>query len=449
MDEVKPGLRLLLPSVALIVVTTMIPSELRHPSLHYIAFSYDPQDFRNNILLYMPLGMALGGSSLARALLYGLCLSTTAELLQIGYIDRVPSPLDVFSNTCGAVAGYLAARLILRATGYNPRSLRIPRPVAAAAMAVAILGAVALVRHHPVSDFSNWSPDAHLTLGQEPGVNYAWNGSVSELQIYPFAMAPGTIHSLACAAPPFGGLLPSVDLTRPYGRSLLSREEEGALYQALVKQNRLTLLVCLNSHDLATPDMARIVTYSRDQSQRNFTLGQLGDTLIFRLRTPSTGPNGHDPALHSSPVLTANHAEFVAAVYDGRISRLYVDGQLAAQEDLGARQPHLPDRLFSWLPQPLPKREIELGIVEALLSGLLAAGALGFFGVPHTWLLRAIAGIAAGAVIGGIVWTFGVSEAQTGMRILLESVASGLTIAVSMQPAPVPVAQSDRRLTPV
>ncbi len=101
-----------------------------------------PPDFLNNILLYIPLGIALSGSSLLRTFLFGLFLSTAAEVLQLGYVDRSPSFADITSNTCGALVGYLVALLWLRATGFDPKSLRIPRAVAAAGIPAAILGVI-------------------------------------------------------------------------------------------------------------------------------------------------------------------------------------------------------------------------------------------------------------------------------------------------------------------
>ncbi len=395
----------------------MIPAGLRHLSLQSIAYTYDPTDVVNNILLYLPLGIALGGSSLLRAFVYGFSLSTLAELLQIGYVDRIPSPYDIVSNTLGAVLGYLAARAILRATGHNLGSLPVPRPVAAIAMAVGVLGAIGLVYRPPISDFSNWNADAHLTATPP-------NGSVSELQIYPFALTTSQVHDLACGPAtslPSGGLLPVSD--------------DRLIYDTLSRENRLSLLVCMNSRDIEPDRMTRIVTYAVNR-ERNFTLAQMGDSLTFLLRTPSSGPNGRASAARSGPVITANRDLFVAAIYDGRVSRLYVDGQLAAQADLGARRPHLPGRVLSWLPQPLPVREIELGGAEALLSGLLAAGILGFFGVPRRRWLLLLTGIAAGGVIGAIVWVVGVSAPHLGLRILVESIVAGLTIAVSVEPTP-------------
>src|ERR1700677_3079675 len=73
-------IRLLVPSIALIVVATMIPVGLRHPSLRYIDNQFEGPDFLNNIIMYVPLGIALSGSTLLRTFFFGLCLSTAAEV---------------------------------------------------------------------------------------------------------------------------------------------------------------------------------------------------------------------------------------------------------------------------------------------------------------------------------------------------------------------------------
>lgn len=404
-------LRLLLPSIAVIVITTMVPAGLRHFSLHSIVVSFDPTDFSNNILLYMPLGLALGATSLLRATFCGLALSTLAETLQISYVDRMPSPIDVTSNTLGTVVGYLVAKAIQR-LHHDPTSLPIPRWLAVVSIVVGILGAIGLIYHPPVSDFSNWEPDANLVVGSSLA-------SVSELQIYPWVLTDVQIHGLSCAGQavlPAGGLLPTSD--------------QRSIYDVLTRQNRLTIVACLKSSEIG-PRITRIVTFGRDH-ERNFTLAQMNDALVFLVRTPASGPNGWASAAHSGPVLEANREVLAVAEYDGRFSRLFVDGHLAGHADLGERRPHLPGRVLGWLPQPVPVREIELGAAEAVLAGLLSLGILGTFGVPHDPWLRAMTGVAAGVVVGGIVWVFGVSAPRLGMRILLESIAAGLTIAVSV-----------------
>jgi hypothetical protein len=429
----------LAPAIALIVAATMIPIRLRHPSLSYIQDSYDGTDFLNNLILYLPLGIAVGGTSVVRALLFGLCLSTCAEVLQLGYVDRIPSFLDIASNTCGAVLGYLIARLLLR-TAHDPRSVRLYRPLAVLAIPIAILGTLALLHHPPPSDFSNWGPDFHLAVGNELTGDRPWSGTISELAIYPFAMSPSQINDLAdkasmkwpTAAVMVGPMQPTA-LTTGFGRPLLSGPEDVTLYHTLVSRSQLTLLVRMQTNNLEQTGPARIVTYSLDPENRNFTLGQIRDTLTFRLRTPASGLNGMNPALYTGTVLSLNHPSLVAAVYDGRVSRLYVDGKLVGEMNLSAQRPRLPRRSMHWLPGSLPVREIELGGAEILASGLFAIGIFALCGVPGGTLSRFLLGGAAGGAIGAIVWVFGVSDPGLGARILLECVAAGLVVSASVE----------------
>jgi hypothetical protein len=426
----------LAPAIALIVAATMIPTGLRHPSLSYIQDIFESTDFVNNLILYMPLGIALGGTSLTRAFLLGLCLSTCAEALQLGYVDRVPSFLDIASNTCGSVIGYLVAKILLR-MAHDPRSLRLYRPVAVAAIPIAILGTLGLLHHPPASDFSNWSPAFHLATGNELTGDRPWSGTISELAIYPFAMSPAQVSDLTRQTPELPGAaivgpMQPTALAR-FGRPLLSSQEELALYKELVSTSQLTLVVRMRTNNLEQIGPARIVTYSLNPVSRNFTLGQIGNTLTFRLRTPGSGLNGSGPALYTGPVLSLGHSCLVAAVYDGRISRLYVDGRPVAQVDLGAQRPRLPRRGMHWLPGSLPVREIELGGAEILLSGLFTIGIFALCGVPGRPLSRFLLGGVAGGAIGAIVWVFGVSEPGLGTRILLECVAAGLVISASVE----------------
>ena len=273
----------------------MVPVGLRHPSLAYIRDVIDPVDFVNNLILYMPLGIALGGTSILRAFLFGLGLSTCAEALQLGYVDRIPSFLDIASNTAGAVIGYVIASLIRR-TGHDPRSVRLYRPVAITAIPLAILGTFMLLHRSPPSDFSNWSSGFHLAAGNELTGDRPWSGTISELAIYPFAMPPSQISEVADKSSPqwpttgavVGPMRPTA-LMKGGGFRLLSQQEDLSLYQTLVKRSQLTLLVRMQTNNLEQTGPARIVTYSLDPLSRNFTLGQIGNTLTFRLRTPSSG----------------------------------------------------------------------------------------------------------------------------------------------------------------
>jgi hypothetical protein len=418
----------------------MIPVGFRHPSLRFIDNEFQTADFINNIILYMPLGIALSGTSLLRALLFGLFLATGAEAWQLGCLDRIPSLMDVAGNTLGSVVGYLVAAILVRVTGHDPKALRISRPLAAATIPIAIVGTILLVHHRTVSDLSDWSPRFHLAIGNELTGDRPWAGSVSRLAIYPFAMSSTQVNNLARpgvgptpAEPPIVDLTPPADSATLNAHPLLPRQEELRLYETLVSRNQFTLVVAMRPSSLDQTGPARIVTYSQDAFNRNFTLGQINKALTFRLRTPASGPNGVDPALYTGSVLSAGHTSLVAAVYDGRVSRLYVDGKPAAQADLGARRPRIGRHVTSWLPGSLPVREIELGGAEMLLAGLFSLGVFAFTGVPRPLSMRLLVGAAAGIAIGGATWLFGISEARLGMRILFECAAAGLVIAASVQ----------------
>jgi len=438
----KPPLlriRLLAPSIALIVAATMIPTGLRYPSLSHIQDLFNTADFVNNLILYMPLGIALSDSSVLRAFLFGLLISTCAEVLQLGYVDRIPSFLDIASNTAGALIGYLGGRFFLD-RAYRPRSLKLYRAIGVAAIPLSILGTLSLIHEPPKADFSDWNPAFHLAVGNELTGDRPWSGTISKLAIYPFSMSPSQLKDLDRQSPvnvpseaPVVGPMGAVELAGRSGRPLLSGEEEHGFFDTLVDRSQLTLVVWMQPDNLEQSGPARIITYSQNPSGRNFTLGQIGNTLTFRLRTPASGLNGMNPALYTGPVLALNKTSFVAAVYDGRTSRLYVDGKQVAQADLATRRPRLPNRILPWLPNSLPIREIELCGAEILLSGLLAIGIFSWSGVPqHRWV-RYFIGAAAGVVIAAIVWVFAVSSPKLGFRILVECVGAGLVISASIE----------------
>ncbi|WP_372845978.1 LamG-like jellyroll fold domain-containing protein [Pontiella sp.] len=107
------------------------------------------------------------------------------------------------------------------------------------------------------------------------------------------------------------------------GRQLRSRlRETGCL--------TLAARIATDSMDQFGP--ARIITFSRNTLCRNFTLGQEGDALVFRLRTSSTDPNAVDPHLQVPGIFTSATLRDVAVSYDGAKVRLYLDGVLLSQE---------------------------------------------------------------------------------------------------------------------
>jgi hypothetical protein len=71
---------------------------------------------------------------------------------------------------------------------------------------------------------------------------------------------------------------------------------------------------------------ARIVGISKSVWRRNFTLGQEGNGLSFRVRNGLNGPNGDTYALRVSDVVTQEFGH-VVATYDNGVSALFRDAR--------------------------------------------------------------------------------------------------------------------------
>jgi hypothetical protein len=78
---------------------------------------------------------------------------------------------------------------------------------------------------------------------------------------------------------------------------LLPRAVSAKLLDRCRKTGELTVEVSLKAHDVTQKGPARIVSFSRDTSATNFTIGHEGEHLVLRLRTDSHGGNGHQVTL--------------------------------------------------------------------------------------------------------------------------------------------------------
>jgi hypothetical protein len=94
-------------------------------------------DIVANIVLYVPVGLAVGGrASIARTLVVSATLSVVIEIAQIFYVNRTAHLLDVACNVLGAFVG---ARLARRKRPWWPGSIVLNPYVGAAALVTAAL----------------------------------------------------------------------------------------------------------------------------------------------------------------------------------------------------------------------------------------------------------------------------------------------------------------------
>jgi hypothetical protein len=434
-------LRLLPTVLAAILVTTVIPVQLRHPSLSFLDLKIEKADILFNILLYLPLGIALGGAGFARCVLSGFLVSTGAEIWQFCCVNRMPSPVDVVSNTAGTLLGFLLIRLAANVVRWNGRSVLIPRGLAMAAIPVAVLGIVLLTAHREKADFSNWDSSFSLAVGDELTGGRAWQGTMSRLLIYAAALPQEQIEQLgkeqdgrAEGPKPAYQWMPENGEGQMKGRRiLLNGEQAKSLFGKLTAGSDLSVVVWMRPENVTQGGPARIVTYSQDSFSRNFTLGQAGKSLVFRLRTPASGWNGTAPATHTGAVLAAKQDYVVAAVYDGTTSRIYVNGIAVGQTNLAARRPQLPRRVLRRMPPDLPIQDLELNVGEFCIGWLLGFGVMGLG--PRLGSTRRLwwVGTAAGVGAGLVIWALAVSEPLWGLRMVALCTAGALTAMGSVR----------------
>ena len=119
---------------------------------------------------------------------------------------------------------------------------------------------------------------------------------------------------------------------RTVGGAFVAEDADAALLSACKRSNQLTLRAVIQTDGIEQRGPARIVTFSSDPYSRNFTLGQDGDKLIMRLRTPSTGDNGVNPELELCTITPGKPTHIVVTYTPGKLT-CYRDGKEALTTD--------------------------------------------------------------------------------------------------------------------
>jgi len=137
------------------------------------------------------------------------------------------------------------------------------------------------------------------------------------------------------------GLKPSLDLrirakgnTRRTNSSLeiikgtviTSERPPLRLLNALKQSNEITVEVWFKPSNLKQDGPARLVTISKNASERNFTIGQKAANLQSRLRTTRTSKNGM-PAIDSTPIQSEKLTHAVYVRDSSGNASLYVNGK--------------------------------------------------------------------------------------------------------------------------
>jgi VanZ family protein len=381
---------LALLATAIILHASLMPYDFRLD--HAYAFlsgensgAIELRDLLNNIVFYVPLGLALAWLFASRGrrkprlalrtCLCGLVLSSSVEILQT-CLPRSPSASDILMNVCGTLLGWLCFRLTRRAVGSKLDAFFSATQSSHSTSRLVLLVGAYLVLHvlllfllQSRCRIDNWDKEMPLLVGNERTGDRPWRGRIQYFSILKRALPQHEIadfargkrlsgESLVAAfrfdggesfpdetgnAPPLIWTPAPPERRDPSAarltpdRWLATQSPAAFIAEELEETDELTLFASLATDDTAQTGPARIISISESGSRRNLTLGQGGeggDDLIFRLRTPASGQNGSDPAFSFRDVFDGNGFLDLAITYKASVARLFVDGSLHGSIEL-------------------------------------------------------------------------------------------------------------------
>ncbi|MFZ5517360.1 MAG: LamG-like jellyroll fold domain-containing protein [Candidatus Zhuqueibacterota bacterium] len=349
--------------------------------IHSIIGKLSWYDILLNLLMFVPVGSILGvywrldGATMRRAALAGTGLgflsSASIEIAQL-FLPRTFSIFDIFTNSLGAGIGVMLAFSIqkqrlqcwLQTMYFKKTQFYWWLIIVYSSFTTVVLLVPCYFNH-----FGNWNESYQLFIGNEKTMNRPWQGAVQKISIFNKALSTAKIETLYQTDPTLNtpadhaaGLLAEYIFNSApvINRGFLGQDLEllpwrdscihdnsnpailaddrdvfrtakpaSRLTRFLKDANRLSVVIWLKPTTLQQTGPARIISLSEDCDNRNFTLGQSGSMLNFRVRTPLTGNNGNRVSLHSDPVLQTSAIQCVAATYHRGEMRLYHNSRQA------------------------------------------------------------------------------------------------------------------------
>jgi glycopeptide antibiotics resistance protein len=381
--RISKFLILVIFSILAVLIATLYPFNFSLPdsiSKRELVNSFDNNSFFNdqvnNVLLFLPLGFGLTGflqgkkvkliSQIAAVILAGAALSSTVELLQILLPSRAPTPADIFNNTSGAFLGLVgfyiwnsrSFKSILQSIENSKASNSITK-ITLFFTGYIILTFLITIPWQATTSLSGWNSNFPLIVGNERTADRGWSGFISELNITNKAFDKNEVNQVfsqknnfqnlgnsLVASYQFTGEAPYQDKTGKQpdlqwrGESTIQNEKGvllspnhwlqtatpvTSLSESISKTSSFTISTTLTSAKKEQTGPARIISLSNDSYLRNFTLGQQGSDLVFRVRTPLTGANASDVRLEVPDVFNDLKPHQIVITYSKSSLIIYVD----------------------------------------------------------------------------------------------------------------------------
>jgi hypothetical protein len=324
--------------VALLLAAVLSPFAV---SCAPIAWTHELEtlDFVLNVLFFVPVAGLIGPKHRLRAIILGFALSLAIELAQ-RHLFRSPNVWDLLANTLGAGLGtVLPLRRLERALrGISVRTAAVILTIVSLAGAE---GLVWLADQTPNASFDTWT-DMPLVLGCEQDTKPSFQGVIRGLAVYDQALkAPPvgnlsrlnderapvyaidftqqrawlgqaqTEHPLALSPPP--GVEVSQDgLHLREGCWFLDDRSAAHVKARLQATNRLSVALEVKMPPNPEPKRARVFALTQLHSTWNFSVGHLGERLIFWLRLGTIPDAFEDPLGETGLLPVAPGAEGVA-----------------------------------------------------------------------------------------------------------------------------------------
>jgi len=122
----------------------------------------------------------------------------------------------------------------------------------------------------------------------------------------------------------------------PQEGQVLSVSSTEGLCNRLLAGKGFTLEVWAATDNPNQTGPARIVSYSLNPAERNFTLGQSKKKLIMRLRTTATNLNGTNPHVEVDNVFSISEPQHIVVAYDFSEQRIFVNGEIRLRQRVPA-----------------------------------------------------------------------------------------------------------------
>jgi VanZ family protein len=374
---------LVIISILLILLATLFPFNFSFKdglSFQEIFSSFKHtshlSDRIKNWLLFLPLGFGLmcllqqrrlgKTAKVLLVLITSLCLSLQVEILQSFLPSRQPTLADVVNNSLGGLLGLICFYVWkIKIINYVVEIIKKNRSrLSVKQLSVVFIGYITLsfistIILQTTTSLSNWNLNFPLILGNEFTGDRPWQGYISEVYVADRAISKEevdkifshkSLHQLEDSLLAHYQLQGQNNYTDRTGKlPALSWQGEppniqdvkgvfltdnhwlktvtpvSFLNQKLRKSNQFTIGGTVATANTLQRKPARIISLSKSNTERNFTLGQQDTDLIVRLRTPISGENAAYIIKVIPEIFADTNPHQIIITYTGFVLYVYVD----------------------------------------------------------------------------------------------------------------------------